>query len=105
MIVVEETTMAKPLAITLTEQERTELKKVREQHPRPYMRERASAILKIAEGQSGRQVASTGLLKRRHKTTIYEWVHRYQAEGIEGLHIKPGRGRKPSFFPSIPNGQ
>jgi len=36
------------------------------------MRERATAILKIAEGISARQVALDGLLKPRKPDTIYE---------------------------------
>jgi transposase len=94
--------MADPLTISLTPEQRSELEAMRDHHPLPYMRERATAILKIAEGQSGRQVAQTGLLKRRHKTTVYEWVERYEAEGIDGLTLRPGRGRKPSFSPYAP---
>ena len=63
------------------------------------MRERATAILKIAEGISARQVALDGLLKPRKPDTIYEWVERYQIDGIAGLAIKPGRGRKPAYLP------
>jgi transposase len=49
---------------------------------------------------SGRQVALAGLLKRRKTDTVYDWFHRYQAEGLAGLKIKSGRGRKPAFSPS-----
>lgn len=94
--------MANPLAIRLTVEQRTELEDIRDHHQQPYLRERATAILKIAEGQSGRQVALRGLLKRRHKTTVYEWVRRYEAQGVEGLVIRSGRGRKPSFSPGAP---
>lgn len=91
--------MPNPLEIQLTSEEWAELEDVRDHDPRPYMREHAAAILKIAEGYSGRQVALLGLLKKRWPDTIYHWVERYQAEGIQGLEIKPGRGRKPSFSP------
>jgi hypothetical protein len=94
--------MANPLTISLTIEQHAELEAMRDHHPLPYMRERATAILKIAKGQSGRQVAQRGLLKSRHKTTVYEWVRRYEAEGLEGLAIRPGRGRKPSFSPHAP---
>ncbi len=94
--------MAKPLTITLTAEKQLELEKIRDTHELPYMRERATAILKVADGQSGQQVADSGLLKRRHRTTVYQWVHRYKTEGLEGLHIRPGRGRKPAFSPSAP---
>jgi hypothetical protein len=38
-------------------------------------------------------------LKRRKPFTVERWVHRFQAEGSTGLHIRPGRGRKPAFSP------
>lgn len=80
--------------------ERETLIEMRDHHARAYMRERAAALLKIAAGQSGRTVADHGLYKRRAARTIYEWVMRYQAQGLAGLAIKPGRGRHPAFSPS-----
>jgi len=44
-------------------------------------------------------VALHGLLKPRDPDSVRDWVHRYNAEGIDGLSIKPGRGRKPAYFP------
>jgi transposase len=92
--------MPNPLTIELTVEQHRELETVRDNHELPYMRERATAILKIADGQSGRQVALHGLLKERDPDTVYSWVHRYQEEGTAGLNIKPGRGRKSAFSPS-----
>ena len=92
--------MAKPLTIDLTAEQRRELEYARDHHELAYIRERVSAILKIADGMSGRQVALRGLLKRRRADTVYDWFHRYQSEGLAGLKIKPGRGRKPAFSPS-----
>jgi transposase len=93
--------MPKLLKIELNAEERTELEAIRDTHERAYMRERAAAILKVADGQSGLQVAKHGLLKRRKVDAIYDWIHRFKADGVEGLKIKPGRGRKPAFSPSI----
>jgi hypothetical protein len=93
--------MPNPLIIELTETQRAELEDVRNHHPKPYMRERAAAILKIADGVSGRETARHRLLRPHWPDTIYEWVRRYQAEGIAGLKIRPGRGRKPAFFPPV----
>ncbi len=90
--------MPKPLEIRLTPEQRAELEQVRDRDPRPYLREHAAAILKISEGASGRQIALHGLLKRRWPDTIYHWFERYQAEGLKGLEVRSGRGRKPSFF-------
>jgi transposase len=81
--------MPVPLQLNLTPAERDALEKVRDTHPKAYMRERAAAILKIAEG----------LLKPRDPDTIYRWVQRYQEAGIAGLEIRAGRGRKPAYFP------
>ena len=95
--------MAKPLVLVLTPKQRDELEWARDHHPLAYVRERAAALLKIADGQSGRQVALHGLLKPRQPDTIYEWVRRYKAKGFKGLLIKPGRGRKPAFSPQHPD--
>ncbi|NPA90408.1 MAG: helix-turn-helix domain-containing protein [Chloroflexi bacterium] len=92
--------MPKPITLELTSKEKEELTRIRDHHPKAYMRERAAALLKIAAGRSGRDVALNGLLKPRHPDTVYGWVRRYKAEGIEGLRIRPGRGRKPAFSPS-----
>jgi transposase len=38
-------------------------------------------------------------LLRPHKPdTLYRWLDRYDAEGVAGLVIRAGRGRKPAFF-------
>lgn len=88
------------LKMVLTETQREELERMRDHHARPYVRERAAAILKIAAGQSGRQVALQGLLRVRVEQTVYDWFHRYETQGIPGLLVQPGRGRKPAFSPS-----
>jgi transposase len=95
--------MAKPLVLILTPRQRADLEWARDRHPLPYIRERAAALLKIADGQSGRAVALHGLLKKRCPDTIYDWISRFKAEGLKGLFVKPGRGRKPAFFPQHPD--
>ena len=82
-----------------TEAEIVELEMVRDHHEKPYMREKASALLKIAAGQSPHQVALTGLHKERDPDTIYSWLRRYEREGVSGLVVQEGRGRKPAFSP------
>ena len=93
--------MPAKLRLELTAQEVLDLEEVRDHATKPYLRERAVAILKIAKGDSGREVALYGLHKPHWQDTIYEWVARYRAKGKAGLEIKPGRGRKPAFFPSV----
>jgi len=92
--------MAKPLFIHMTDTQRAELVELRDHAKKPYLRERAAALLKISTGYSGRETAHHGLLRHRRQDTVYVWVHRYLAEGAEGLFIRSGRGRKPAFSPS-----
>ena len=89
--------MPKLITICLTEEQQEQLEQIRDTDKRPYMRERAAAMLKIAEGTTPRQVALNGLHKPRQPDTIYGWVNRYLDEGIDGLVIKSGRGRKPAY--------
>lgn len=93
--------MPAKLNLELSEAQVLELEELRDHASKPYLRERAAAILKIAQGRSGRETALHGLLKPHWQDTIYEWVQRYRAEGKAGLEIKSGRGRKPAFFPSV----
>lgn len=76
-----------------------ELQETLNRHPKPYMREKASALLQIACGKSATEVGKSGLLKKRDQQTVCSWVHIYQTEGLKGLLVKKGRGSKPSFFP------
>ena len=85
--------------IQLNAEQRAELEKLRDYAPKAYVRERAAAILKVAEQQVASQVAQHGLLKVRQPETVYQWLDRYEAEGVNGLYYRPGRGRKASFFP------
>jgi transposase len=92
--------MSKPRSITLSEMQRQELERVRDHHPRPYYRERASAILKLADGMPLSRIAKSGLLRTRNAETVREWVTRYEQAGLAGLAIRGGRGRKAAFFPN-----
>jgi hypothetical protein len=83
----------------LSGQQRQQLLHVRDHHPKPYVRERAAALLKIAGGLCVRHVAGHGLLRPRAEETVADWLNRYQAEGLAGLGVRKGRGRKPAFFP------
>lgn len=91
--------MTNPIKLELNESQVGELEQIRDHHQKPYLRERAAALLKVAHGHSGREVALNGLHKERDPDTIYSWVRRYQAEGIGGLIIRHGRGRKAAFSP------
>lgn len=92
--------MPKRLIPILSGVDTEQLKDVRDHSPKPYLRERAGAILKLAKGETASQIAQTGLLRERYYETVADWFHRFQANGIEGLARKAGGGRKPAFFPS-----
>jgi transposase len=77
---------------------------LRDHAPKAYLRERAAALLKLAAGESLTQVAQAGLLRSRDRHTLLAWLRRYQAQGLAGLRLRAGRGRKPAFFPSQPAG-
>lgn len=91
--------MPKRLTLDLDPQEEHELERVRDTHEKPHMREKAAALLKIADGQSARAVALNGLLRERRPQTVARWHHRYRQAGLEGLQVQEGRGRKPAFSP------
>lgn len=85
--------------LTLTPDERSGLLDAVKHHTKAYVRERAAAILKIADGASAASVAARGLLVQRAPDTVYRWLNGYQRAGLRGLVIRPGRGRKPRLFP------
>lgn len=80
------------LTLELSEVERVTLETMRDRHPRPYLRERAAALLRIADGMAALQVAASGL-KVRDPDTVYGWLHDYQAYGICGFYHRPRRRR------------
>lgn len=86
--------------VVLTDEQRSQLIELRDKAPKPYLRERAAAILKIADGTLLTTVAKQGLLRERDYNTLSGWVNRFEQEGISGLTIRKGRGRKPAFSPS-----
>jgi hypothetical protein len=58
-------------ALELTDSQRQDLQHYRDHDPRPYVRERCAALLKIAAGQSPHALARHGLLKPRDPDTVY----------------------------------
>ena len=92
--------MPKRRYIHLSAEQRDELERMVRTGDKAYLRERAAAILKIADGRAAHWVAQNGLLVARAPDRVYEWLNRYEAEGVKGLAIRPGRGRKPAFSPS-----
>ncbi len=69
----------------LNETQRQELLHHRDHDPRPSVRERCAALLKIAAGQSPHAVARQGLLKPRDPDTVYAWLNWYEREGLRSV--------------------
>jgi hypothetical protein len=85
--------------VRLTAEQREQLTWMVKHDPKPYRRERASAVLQVAEGKTASQVAAGGLLVPRDPDTVYGWLDRFDDDGVAGLTMTPGRGRKPTHFP------
>jgi hypothetical protein len=85
--------MPKRRYLTLTESERDELEHVLRRDKRAYMRERASALLQIADGRSPHWVSQQGLLRRRKPDTVIGWLNAYEEGGLAGLVHRPRRKR------------
>jgi hypothetical protein len=77
--------MATIRTLKLTSRARRELEQHRDHDERPYVRERCSALLKIADGHPPHWVAQHGLLKPRDPDTVYGWQDLYTQEGLAGL--------------------
>lgn len=90
--------MPKRRTLTLTPEQKAELLRVRDRDPRPYLRERAAALLKIADGASAHAVALSGLLKPRDPDTVYDWINRYLRDGF----LRPRPATRGPFSPSGP---
>ncbi len=94
--------MSSPTSFEFTPAQVQELEQVRDHHPQAYVRVKAAGILKVWSGTSRRQVAKSGLLKPVRRETVQRWIVRYHQEGIAGLLVHAGRGRKPAFSPCAP---
>lgn len=73
--------------LELSEARRQELEAVRDHDPRPDVRERAAALLTIANGQPPHAVARHGLLKPRDPDTVYGWLTWYEKLGVRSLAL------------------
>ena len=95
--------MAAPaFRLTLDPDQQATLVAARDHHPKPYVRERAAALLKVAAGDAICRVAALLLLGPRRPETVGAWVHGYLRRGLAALTVAKGRGRKPAFSPSPP---
>ncbi len=94
--------MPKRIRVELTAAQRAELEMIRDRHLQAYLRERAAAVLKVADGATLTEVSERVLLKRHEPETVHGWIKAYLTHGMAGWKIKTGRGRKPVYFPPKP---
>jgi len=81
------------LRLVLNKRERKTLTHILNRSSKPYQRERAAALLKIALGISPHAVARHGLLRKRDPDTVYHWVRAFCSSGIKSLSHAPRRGK------------
>jgi hypothetical protein len=87
--------MPKRRTLILSQEEQAQLEEIRDHDRRAYLRERAAALLKIAQGRSPHWVACFGLLKPREPDTVYGWLNDYQRT----RQIQPRRPCRGRFSP------
>jgi len=54
-----------------------------------------SRLLALANALDGMSRAAAARLAGMDRQTLRDWVHRYNAQGVEGLRDRPRRGRPP----------
>lgn len=78
------------IELNLSQKEIKELKKSQKENKSPQYYKRVQIILLNSKGYSNPEIEE---ILDIHYNSVYKWVKRYQANGIEGLKDKPGRGR------------
>ena len=82
--------MPKALKFTRTESELEIIQKAVKSDKRPEVRQRAMGLRLLHEGQSPKEVAEIMAVSQ---PTVYDWHHRWQENGLEGLANRPKSGR------------
>src|ERR671910_1109451 len=87
--------MGLPLAIR-TDLEAAQLRRLARRERDGRVSSRLMALANVLEGRSREAAARAAGMDRQ---TLRDWVHRYNAEGLAGLHDRPRSGRKPRLTP------
>ena len=77
--------------LKFTEAQKSALEKGYRQGSSHHFRLRCHCLLLSSEGKT---IDELSKLAKVNRNTISTWFSRYEAEGVEGLKIKSGRGRK-----------
>ena len=80
-----------------------DLLRLRDGGPKPYLRERAAAILELADGWSGARIARDGLLRPRRPNTVYAWLRRCLLDGACRTYDDGGARAQTTFSPPYPD--
>ncbi len=84
--------MGRVIKIELTNNQRKELEKGYRNGRSHAFRTRCQMVLLKSEGRKSQDIASfLGFCQQ----AVNLWLHRYKAEGINGLLVRTGRGRPP----------
>jgi hypothetical protein len=86
--------MAQRRKLLLSAGQREALVAHRDHDPRPSVRERCAALVKIAAGMSPHAVAQRGLLKARDPDTVYGGLAAYEAAGLAGVIARQHGGAR-----------
>ena len=84
--------MGVPRVIQLSVSQRAELEKGYRTSKNATFSRRCHIILLKSEPRTSKEVAE---IVGTNQLSVNQWMDRYEAEGIEGLKTRPGRGRKP----------
>lgn len=84
--------MPKTLTFRLKEEELQEIAVAIKHDKRPEVRQRGMGLRLLHEGRSPKAVAEFMSVSQ---PTVYDWHHRWQENGLEGLANRPKSGRPP----------
>jgi transposase len=84
--------MGKIRVVELKEKERQALEEGLRSGKSHAFRKNCQLVLLKSTARTSKEV---GRILQMNAVTVNSWLARYEAAGIEGLRVKPGRGRKP----------
>lgn len=88
--------MSRAITVTRTEHTAAELREFAAKSRDGAQVRRVLALALILEGGSRTDAAEQSGMDRQ---TLRDWVHRYNAEGVEGLKSRAGPGQPPALSP------
>lgn len=78
--------------VAMSEDDMEQLHKLMRRASVPHLRTKATALWNVGKGRTTSEVAEFLGVSR---TSVSNWISRFRNEGIAGLAIRPGRGRRP----------